>query len=56
MTHQLYRDHDLEGYEDLVLDLDQDLVDYLEAIAKEKKITVDEVIEDTLRSFLDANK
>lgn len=49
MTHKLYRDKDEPGYEDVELELDDDIIQYLENRAREEQKTVDEVIEDVLR-------
>lgn len=48
MTHKLYRDKSLEGYEDLELELDQEMIDWLEDRARESGVTVDEIIEEIL--------
>lgn len=48
MTHQLYRDKDLEGYEIVELDLDQEMIVWLEDRATEKGVTVDEIVEEIL--------
>ena len=47
-----YRDYNLEGYEDVELDLDQDHIDWLERQAIARDVTVDEVIEDILREMI----
>lgn len=48
MTHKLYRDKDLPGYADIELELNQEMVDWLEFRAKEQQVTVDEIIEEIL--------
>ena len=47
-----YRDKDLEGYEDVELDLDQEQLYWLEQQAIARDVTVDEVIEDILREAI----
>jgi len=48
MTHKLYRDKDLEGYKVIELDLDQEMVVWLEDRARENGVTVDEIVEEIL--------
>jgi hypothetical protein len=48
MTKARYRDKDLEGYADIELELEQEVIDILEERAILEDKTVDEVIEDIL--------
>lgn len=48
LTHKLYRDKDLKGYEELELDLEQEMIDWLEQRAIMENKTVDEVLENIL--------
>jgi len=52
MMQARYRDKDLEGYEDVELDLDQEQLYWLEQQAIARDVTVDEVIEDILREAI----
>lgn len=52
MTHKLYRDKDLAGYEIVKLDLDQDMIVWLEDRATEKGVTVDEIVEEILNEAI----
>lgn len=48
MTKARYRDKDLEGYEDIEIELEQEVIDFLEERAILKDKTVDEIVEDLL--------
>ncbi len=48
MAKARYRDKSLEGYADLELELDQEVIDYLEDRAIVEDKTVDEIVEDLL--------
>lgn len=48
MTHKLYRDKELPGYEYIEVDLDQEMISWLESRAVEKGVTVDEIVEEIL--------
>ena len=53
MTHQLYRGDDFqEGYKVVELELEDDLIKYLEARAVEEQCTVDDIIEQILEAVI----
>jgi hypothetical protein len=48
MIKARYRDKSLEGYEDIELELEQEVIDFLEERAILEDKTVDEIVEDLL--------
>jgi len=52
MAHKLYRDETDTGYEEIELDLEQDVIDWLEERAILEIKTVDEIVEDILQEAM----